>query len=68
MVNNHCVSSYRDQETIIALRGQYDCHLEAVFVLQDGPLNLQSEDSFQNATIVNPDGEESFCYSQDSSR
>ena len=52
MVNSHCVSSNRHQETIITLHGQYNGHLEHVFVLQNDPLNLQNEDSLRNATKV----------------
>ena len=40
MVSNHCVSSNRDQETIITLHGPCNSHLKLVFVLQNDPLNL----------------------------
>ena len=71
MVNSCCVSLNKHQQTIIALHGPYDGHLEHVFVLQNDPLNLQNEDRPQNTTKVyklNPDGKQSFCYSDDSSR
>ena len=50
MVKNRCVSSNRHQETIIALHGPYNGHLEHVFVLQNDPLNLQNEDRLQNTS------------------
>ena len=50
MVNSCCVSSNKHQQTIIALHGPYDGHLELVFVLQNDPLNLQNKDRLQNTT------------------
>ena len=65
MVKSRCVSSNRHRETIIALHGPYNGHLEHVFVLQNDPLNLQNEDSLRNAAKMfklNPDSKQSSCF------
>ena len=64
-VNIRSFSSNKHQETKITLHGLYDGHLKDVFVLQNNPLNLQNEDSFQNATKLfkfNADGKQSFFF------
>ena len=65
MVKSSRVSSNRHWETIIALHGPYNGHLEHVFVLQSDPINLHDEDSLRNAAKVfklNPDGKQLSCF------